>query len=152
MRFEEFAAIVHNGSKERLIAVEVEAHVDVLRALPAKKKDDGRISAFAAFAAAAQGIGLREQFGGLVRIGGDHEPSLRHLFSSDLKRVGRVGEIFGRCALEMLSERTAVRAQRRLAFGREKQELPWTRRTRALGQRRFFQDDVDVCAAKAKGN
>jgi len=90
VRFEIVAAIVHDSPEERFVAIEVQAHVDVLRALASKKKDDGRIPAIATFTAAVQGIRLRQQFGGFARIGGNNEPPVRRLFASDLKRVGGV--------------------------------------------------------------
>ena len=96
MRFEVVTAIVNDGPEERFVAIEVQTHIDVLRSLTAKKKDDGRIPPIATLATAAQRIRLREQLGGLVRIGGDNEPSLRHLFAPDLKCVRCVRKIFGR--------------------------------------------------------
>ena len=49
MGFEEFAAIVHDGTEEGFAAIEIEAHVDVLRALAAEEENEGRVAAVTAF-------------------------------------------------------------------------------------------------------
>ena len=92
--FERFAAIVDNSAEKRLVAIEVQTHVDVLGALPAKKEDNGRIASLTLLAAAAQRIGLEEKPGRFAGIRGDHEAPVGHLLAAGLKCVRRIWKAF----------------------------------------------------------
>ena len=147
---QQLQALINRVAEDSFAAVQVGAHVRVLRAATGKHEGHAaRLLAAGVRVDALRVVG-REGHHRIGRVTRDQDAALSHRLATNLQRISCVGEIDGRMVLQVLGEACRDAVERRRGLGRKKQQLVRTRSARGLPGRRFFDDDVCVGATDAE--
>ena len=125
---EPLAARIHIGAELGLVAIEPAGHADVLRSLSAEQEHRRSLAGLDHGAHRGTRIRLPQRLHGLGRVTAHNDPAVREPAAADTQRVRHIGQRRFGMLVEERGQPLFGGVERPGAPGRQRQQLPLTRR------------------------